>query len=647
MGKRTLGAVVLAGCALALLAAPARGHALLHSSSPAAGERLADPPRAVSLTFTEPPELSLSSVRILDASGQAWHQGDPKVSEDDEYTLEVGVGDLDDGVYTVTWRTVSKADGHATAGSFAFGVGVEPSAGTVGGTVTVETPPTSPVEITGRFLFLAGLVFSIGAGAIGAVVAGRRSTVLFAQLAIGLAIAAAGLVVLLVAQLRAADSSFSVFMGTPVGEAILWRGSGLGIAAGLAMAARRRRERRVHLLFAGAALGAALAAFAHVEAGHAAARTTLRWPNVVGQWVHVVAAGVWIGGLAALLATTRGAVDEDKTRAVRRFSTLAAVTLAVVAGTGILRALNEIDGWDELFGSGYGRTVIAKSVGIVALASLGAINRYRSVPAATKDLSLLRRVGRVEVMGGVVVIALAGLLASVSPPAPSEARAQTPAIVVSGSDFATSVRARLRVEPGSAGLNSFRVEISDYDTGDPVSARRVTLRFSYVDGSLAPSQLVLERRASGVYVADGANLSLDGRWELNVVIEQEQGSLEVPFEIATACRAERIVDPGRAPIWVMQFGGGRSVQSYVDPRPDGMQDVHVTFFDASGGELEVARAPSVTAVKGDEESALEVRRFGPGHFVASSDLEAGPWRFQIAARVQGQGVSACFEETIE
>jgi hypothetical protein len=31
---------------------------------------------------------------------------------------------MPDGVYTVTWRTVSKTDGHVTAGAISFGVGV-------------------------------------------------------------------------------------------------------------------------------------------------------------------------------------------------------------------------------------------------------------------------------------------------------------------------------------------------------------------------------------------------------------------------------------------------------------------------------------------------------------------------------------------
>ncbi len=46
--------------------------------------------------------------------------------------------DLPDGVYTVSWRVVSEADGHASAGAFSFGVNVAP------GTVVTPSVPCRP-----------------------------------------------------------------------------------------------------------------------------------------------------------------------------------------------------------------------------------------------------------------------------------------------------------------------------------------------------------------------------------------------------------------------------------------------------------------------------------------------------------------------
>jgi len=47
------------------------------------------------------------------------------------------------GVYEVDWTAVSLVDGHTLSGSFAFGVGVSPGAGAVGGTTDEPTGWTS------------------------------------------------------------------------------------------------------------------------------------------------------------------------------------------------------------------------------------------------------------------------------------------------------------------------------------------------------------------------------------------------------------------------------------------------------------------------------------------------------------------------
>jgi hypothetical protein len=61
----------------------------------------------------------------------------------------------------------------------------------------------------------------------------------------------------------------------------------------------------------------------------------------------------------------------------------------------------------------------------------------------------------------------------------------------------------------------------------------------------------------------------------------------------------------------------------------------------------VADAPSLTAARQDDETTVDVRRLGPGHFAGSGSFEPGEWRFRIAATVAGGEVSACFQEPIE
>src|SRR6478609_840239 len=112
------------------IAGVAQAHALLKSSDPAAGAELASPPPQIVLTFTEPPDPKLSSIGLISSSGGTVKTGPSHAVPAHPTELAQSLPNLPDGVYTVSWRTVSLTDGHVTGGSFAFGVGVAPPSGT-------------------------------------------------------------------------------------------------------------------------------------------------------------------------------------------------------------------------------------------------------------------------------------------------------------------------------------------------------------------------------------------------------------------------------------------------------------------------------------------------------------------------------------
>jgi copper transport protein len=418
---RRVGAVLmLAVASLFALAPGASAHALLRSSVPASGAQLDRAPGAVTLVFTEDPEASLSVVHVLDSSGTSFERGRPQAVPGNPKELRVAVGALSSGVFTVTWRVVSRVDGHVTAGSFAFGVGVPVGTQTPSSQTAVpKSPPPSGLEMAGRLFLFLGLIGIIGGGWI-ALNAFRTPPPPVVRLAaVASAFAAVGIGLLGLAQWRASSGSdvgFTVFLTSPLGRALIWRAAGLVAAAGGIIATRftAGRLRRATLWVAVA--GGAGIAYAHVSAGHAGAASP-RVAEILAQWVHVVAASVWVGGLAALLAGLRGAPDEEKAAAVRRFSTVAAFALAIVAATGIVRAFGQLHRWSDLWSSGYGIVVLIKSALILVLAAFGAVNRYRNVPRVRTDLEPLRRVSRVEVGVGLITLAAASVLASFAPPA--------------------------------------------------------------------------------------------------------------------------------------------------------------------------------------------------------------------------------------
>ena len=68
---------------------------------------------------------------------------------------------------------------------------------------------------------------------------------------------------------------------------------------------------------------AAAAMFLHAMAGHANGPSPVRVLNLTVQWVHLLAVGVWIGGLAWLLLGVRRQQHEERAASVRRFSLVA------------------------------------------------------------------------------------------------------------------------------------------------------------------------------------------------------------------------------------------------------------------------------------------------------------------------------------
>src|SRR3984885_9777336 len=102
-------------------------------------------------------------------------------------------------------------------------------------------------------------------------------------------------------------------------------------------------------------------------ASHAGAQAPVA-VNLIAQWAHIVAAGVWIGGLLTLVLAVRGQPSETKGRAVRRFSTTAGIAIVVVALTGTFRAVIEVGSIGQLFSTAFGLLVVVKVALFVGLA---------------------------------------------------------------------------------------------------------------------------------------------------------------------------------------------------------------------------------------------------------------------------------------
>ena len=173
---------------------------------------------------------------------------------------------------------------------------------------------------------------------------------------------------------------------------------------------------------------------AHVVAGHADAPSAARLVNLTAQWVHLLAVGCWVGGLPWLLLAIRGSTGDERAKVVSRFSTMAGAALAAVIVTGLARAAVEVGSLSALTGTRYGRLLLLKLALVLVIVGLGALSRYRSVPAVRRrgDVRPLRQSVVAEIAVAAAILAVTAVLSGSAPakaPKAAQATARTAAAV--------------------------------------------------------------------------------------------------------------------------------------------------------------------------------------------------------------------------
>jgi methionine-rich copper-binding protein CopC len=97
----------------------ATAHAFLDHAEPRVGNKVAAPPREVTLWFTQKLEPAFSSITVTDSAGTRVDTGKARVSGSQ---MSVSLRAGGNGTYHVNWRVLS-VDTHTTEGNFTFQVG--------------------------------------------------------------------------------------------------------------------------------------------------------------------------------------------------------------------------------------------------------------------------------------------------------------------------------------------------------------------------------------------------------------------------------------------------------------------------------------------------------------------------------------------
>ena len=410
-----------------VLAPAAVAHATVVSSSPADGSRLQQAPAQVVITFDEPVGLGgIGYLRVTDQTGTAVDTGaafHPRgVASKVAARLRP---DLGDGSYVASFRVIS-ADSHPVAGSIAFVVGhgaLVHGGAAAGGTTDSLTSASDDVA---RWVGYGGLALLGGSWLLFTIYPrGRDVSRARGLIWTGWVLLAGATVVQVLLQ-----GPYTAGTGLAGLSHLSLLGDTLHTNFGTTLCLRLLFLSALALLFErtlrdgasptrsdalAAVLGVGLVAtFAGI--GHAST-TPPTWLSIVFDGLHLAAMAVWLGGLVILLAAVLPRLDAfDAQPVLARFSSVAFVSVAVLAVTGTYAAWRGVGTVHAVWTTTYGLLVVAKIVlfvGIVAVANLSRLNVRRRSAASAEDHvhgELLRRSVLVEAAVAVVVLAVTAVL---------------------------------------------------------------------------------------------------------------------------------------------------------------------------------------------------------------------------------------------
>lgn len=197
----------------------------------------------------------------------------------------------------------------------------------------------------------------------------------------------------------------------------VWIARGILVIALLLMDGFDRVGLRWLRIVLGIALGVTIAL-----TGHAADHGDFT-VHVLMDSVHVIAAGLWVGGLFGLAIAFRSNLEtmslDAPARIIPRFSTLAGGALLAVVVGGIFNAWISLPNISSLWNTAYGKILSLKVLAVLLLIAFGAVNRYVVLPRLksrqVRPEALFAKWIRREVWAALVIIGLTAILCETMP----------------------------------------------------------------------------------------------------------------------------------------------------------------------------------------------------------------------------------------
>ncbi len=483
--SKKFAAILMLGWTLIFSTPAVYAHAKLLRSQPAGGEIVYEKPKVIELTFNEQLQTTdVNSIVVTDRNGKRVDKNSVFVSEDGK-KMWCESEELSSGIYTVEWKTLS-SDNHLIKGNFTFTIAddnissvAQPSPSLNNDqTISDQQIPIQESETTlfqsivRWLMYLAMMVLFGGFGFILFVLKptfrqisdlsaeerdfgfrqGKERFIQLSRLSLfllavsifaGLILQTSALLDVSIAQAFAPSRLYLVLTQTNYGLPWLLQVFILPVLFGIVFfIARRRGESekanlKVHtpLLWIGL-FGSSLLFLMPGLTGHAQAAAGEFRFAVFSDWLHLVAGGIWVGGLFHLALTLPKSIENFQnrqrmlvlSRAIPLFSRLAVASVVLLMLTGVYSSWIHINDFSAFWNTLYGVVLLVKIVLFLIMLALGGLNTFVLRPRverlAAETVSAeehLKTFGefywslRIEVLLGIAVLLLAAILAFLPP----------------------------------------------------------------------------------------------------------------------------------------------------------------------------------------------------------------------------------------
>lgn len=504
--------------------AVAFAHASLVATEPRDGSMVAQAPKTVRLRFNEP--VTPAVIRVIDSDGTTRNDAAVHaVDETIEITLPTG---LPAGTQVISYRVIS-ADGHPVAGSMMFSVGMGKSAA-----VPADSDAALGILIwLSRIGLYLGLFVGVGGVFFNAWTAEprARSKPIVAALALGLvsAVVSLGCQGLDLLGLPIRDildlAPWQAAIATTLGPSLVIAAAAMGLswpALLLTSAKAARTLSAVALVGVGLALAAS---------GHASTAPP-QWLTRPAVFLHGIGLAWWVGALLPLMALALSPA-QPLLPVLHRFSKAAVPVVGMVALTGLLLAVIQLESLSALTGTRYGWILCIKLALVAVLLGLAALNRFRLTPALqsrSRDTRPLVRSIALECAVVIGILALVALWRFTPPPRSLAAAVRPPLALHIHSDRAMF---QVLISRSRAGTDDFVLQIMAGDAS-PLQAKEVSLFLSLPEKGIEPMERKAARGADGIWTVRDVPIPFAGLWRIRVdalVTDFEMVTLEEELDV--------------------------------------------------------------------------------------------------------------------